>query len=92
MLVRYEDFMLQMPTVLQSIGDFIGVTLSDVQQVIDEGRNLSFGHTIAGNRVRLKGELKLQYDQDWLHGLSPQDRRVTELLSGWLMARYGYKA
>jgi hypothetical protein len=91
LLVRYEDFMLQTLPVLQKIGNFIGVNLIDVQRVIDEGGKLSFGHTIAGNRVRMKGELKLKYDRDWLQNLSLQDRRVTELLSGWLMARYGYK-
>ena len=92
LLVRYEDFMLHTLPVLQKIGDFIGVDLENVQRVIDEGEKLYFDHTIAGNRVRMKGELKLKYDQEWLQKLPPRDRRVTEILSGWLMARYGYKA
>src|SRR6266540_1011647 len=91
MLVRYEDFMVQTVATLQQIGDFIGVDLSDVQQAITQGENLYFGHTIAGNRVRMQGELRLKFDQDWLQKLSPRDRRVTEIISGWMMARYGYK-
>lgn len=91
LLVRYEDFMLQTDTVLERIGDFIGIDLSNVQQTIEEGGELHFGHTIAGNRVRMKRELKLKFDQEWINHLSPQDQRMTELLSGWLMTRYGYK-
>jgi hypothetical protein len=91
MLVRYEDFMLQTLPVLQKIGNFIGVDLLSVQQAIKQEEKLHFGHTIAGNRVRMQGELRLRFDQDWLRHLSPRDRRVTEIMSGWLMARYGYK-
>ena len=90
LLVRYEDFMLQTQPVLQKIGDFIGIT--DVQRVIEESSKLYFDHTIAGNRVRMKGKLELKFDQDWQQNLSPGDRRITELISGWLMTRYGYKS
>ena len=91
MLVRYEDFTLETLPVLQKIGDFIGVDFSNIQQAINQGEKLYFGHTIAGNRVRLQGELRLKFDQEWRYHLSPRDRRVTEIISGWLMARYGYK-
>jgi hypothetical protein len=92
MLIRYEDFMQQTQPVLQKIGDFIGVDLSNVEQAVQRGEKLSFGHTTAGNRVRMKGELKLKFDQEWIHKLPPQDRHRTEILSGWLMSRYGYEA
>ena len=91
LFLRYEDFMLDTPAALQSIGSFIGVDLENVQHTINDGGKLYFDHTIAGNRVRMKGELKLKYDQEWRQKLSTQDQRVTELLTGWLMARYGYK-
>lgn len=91
LLVRYEDFMLQTLPVLQRIGDFISVDLTDVQRVINDGKKLYFDHTIAGNRVRMKGMLELKFDEEWRQKLSPQDRRITEILSGWLMTRYGYK-
>jgi hypothetical protein len=92
MLLRYEDFMLQTLLVLQEIGNFIGVDLSNVQQVIQQGEMISFDHTTGGNRVRRKGELKLKFDQEWIQKLPPQDRRMTEILSDWLMGRYGYKS
>jgi hypothetical protein len=91
LLVRYEDFMTNTLPVLQNIGDFIGVDLTDIESVINEGDELYFDHTIAGNRVRMKGKLELKFDQEWRQHLSPADRRITELFSGWLMARYGYK-
>lgn len=91
MLVRYEDLMLHTQPVLNDIGHFIGMDLENVQHMIDEGQKLYFDHTIAGNRVRMKGELKLKYDQEWRQKLSPWDRRVTELLTTWLMGLYGYK-
>lgn len=91
MLLRYEDFMLDTRPVLKKIGNFIGMDLENVQHTIDEGKKLYFDHTIAGNRVRMKGELKLKYDQEWRQKLPPGDRRVTEILTAWLMRRYGYK-
>ena len=91
LFLRYEDFMLNTLPVLRTVGSFIGIDLENVQHLIDEGQKLYFDHTIAGNRVRMKGELKLKYDQEWREKLSPGDRRVTEFLTGWLMARYGYK-
>ncbi len=91
LLVRYEDFMLNTLPVLQNIGDFVGVDLTNIQRLIDEGGKLYFDHTIAGNRVRMKGKLQLKFDQEWQQQLAPRDRRITELFSGWLMARYGYK-
>jgi hypothetical protein len=91
LLLRYEDFMLNTPSALQTIGSFIGVDLENVQHTINDGGKLYFDHTIAGNRVRMKGELKLKYDQEWRQKLSARDQRMTEILTGWLMARYGYK-
>ncbi len=91
LLIRYEDFMTDTLPVLQNIGDFIGLDLTDIQRMVNEGEKLYFDHTIAGNRVRMKGKLELKFDQEWRHNLSPNDRRVTELLSGWLMNHYGYK-
>ena len=91
LLVRYEDFMLDTLPVLQKIGDFIGIDLSNIQQAINQGEKLKFGHNIAGNRVRMQGELRLKFDQEWRQQLSSQDRRATELISGWLMSRYGYE-
>jgi hypothetical protein len=92
LLVRYEDFMLDTRTVLERIGNFIGADMASLQRVIDEGEKLYFGHTAAGNRVRMQGELKLKFDQEWTQKLPPQDRRMTEILSGWLMTRYGYES
>lgn len=91
MVLRYEDFMLNTQPVLNKIGNFIGMDLANVQQMINEDKKLHFDHTIAGNRVRMKGELKLKYDQEWRQKLSTWDRRVTEILTAWLMGRYGYK-
>lgn len=92
LFLRYEDFMLDTPSALRTIGNFIGVDLENVQHTINDGGKLYFDHTIAGNRVRMKGELKLKYDQEWRQKLSAGDRRVTEILTSWLMARYGYKS
>lgn len=91
LFLRYEDFMLDTPSALKTIGSFVGIDLENVQHTINDGGKLYFDHTIAGNRVRMKGELKLKYDQEWRQKLSIRDQRVTELLTGWLMARYGYK-
>lgn len=91
LLVNYEDFMLNTVPVLQNIGDFIGLDLTNIQRAIDEGQKLYFDHTIAGNRVRMKGKLELKFDQEWKKHLPSTDRRITELLCGWLMSRYGYE-
>lgn len=90
LLIRYEEFMLQTPAVLARLGNFAGVEFTDVERCLNGGAGLYFSHTIAGNRVRMKGELKLKIDQEWIQKLSARDQYTTAILAGWLMARYGY--
>jgi hypothetical protein len=36
------------------------------------------------------GPLELRIDDAWTHGLEPRQRRTVSLLTGPLLARYGY--
>jgi hypothetical protein len=52
---------------------------------------IQLGHTVAGNRVRMKaGPLSLRLDNEWYGKMSARDRRLVTILSWPLLARYGY--
>ncbi|MFM8322666.1 MAG: sulfotransferase family protein [Chloroflexota bacterium] len=90
-LVRYEDFMQHTRPVMEQVGRLMDVDFEPLLQVTEQDGTFNFSHTIAGNRVRMKGQLRLKFDEEWREKLETRDRRITEALSGWLMARYGYR-
>jgi hypothetical protein len=91
MRVRYEDFVTNPRGALERIGGLIDVDFTSVADVISAGDALEIGHTIAGNRLRLAGRVRLRLDREWTQKLSVKDQGVFWALAGWLMRRYGYK-
>lgn len=91
MLVRYEDFMTNPVSTIKRICDLVEIDSKPlIQQVLDKEYSYDVGHTIAGNRLRMAGNMKLRFDEAWKTRLSHRDRRTVEVLTGWLMLRYGY--
>jgi len=89
--VRYEDLVSDPAGVLDRIGRFIGADLEPVRTAVLAGRWVPVGHTVAGNRMRMAGRVRLQADWEWQERLSAADRRICGLAAGWLMQRYGYR-
>lgn len=89
--MRYEDFVVDPARELARIGDLVG---ADMEQVIDgiaSGSEMAIGHTIAGNRMRLAGSVRLNPDVEWIDKMSPRDRWTCWLLAGPMLRRYGYR-
>jgi hypothetical protein len=91
MLVRYEDFMSNPETTLNKIGELTEIDLAEVSSRVLHGESISVGHNIAGNRLRMAGEVQLQPDIEWKHRLPSKSKKIIWIFTGWLMRRYGYK-
>ena len=89
--VRYEDFITQPQVELERIGRLMELDLRPLGTAVAAGQSMDVGHTIAGNRLRMAGSLKLKPDLEWLEKLTATERAKCWALSGWLMKAYGYR-
>lgn len=89
--VRYEDFVRAPSSVLERIGRITGFETLRLSEALANGQEMKVGHTIAGNRVRLQGTIRLRADLEWMEKLSPEDRTLFWQRAGWLAKKYGYE-
>lgn len=89
--VRYEDFVVNPREKLVSIGQLIGLEFTQVAEAVENGTALPVGHTIAGNRLRMAGSVRLKADTEWMQKLPTNDQRLFWIMAGWLMRRYDYQ-
>jgi hypothetical protein len=93
MRLRYEDFVADPQAALGRIGSLIGLDLTDVAKAAASGQPMRAGHNVGGNRTKKSGYITLRPDeQEWKSALSPAEQRLSWVLMGWLMRRYGYRA
>jgi hypothetical protein len=90
LFVRYEDFVENPDSTLTKISQLTAIDYRDVMKLVSEGKSMSVGHTIAGNRARMSGALKLNPDYEWRKRLSSKDARIFWLIGGHMALRYGY--
>ncbi len=88
--IRYEDLMRDPSGALASLAGVVDHGLEPIGERAARGEAFSTGHTIAGNRVRMEGEVRLRPREGWRNGLEDRDRRLFRLLAGPVMRRYGY--
>jgi hypothetical protein len=92
MRLRYEDFVADPKTALERIGSLIELDLTEVADAASSGKPMHAGHNIGGNRTKKSGFITLRPDaEEWKSALSPAEQRLSWMLMGWLMSRYGYK-
>ena len=92
MRLRYEDFVADPKGALERIGSLIELDLRDVADAASSGKPMQAGHNIGGNRTKKSGVITLRPDaEEWRSALSPAERRLSWVLMGWLMRRYGYE-
>jgi hypothetical protein len=93
MRLRYEDFVADPEAALGRIGSLVGLDLTDVAKAAASGQPMRAGHNVGGNRTKKSGYITLRPDeQEWKSALSPAEQRLSWVLTGWLMRRYGYGA
>ncbi len=88
--VRYEDFASNPEAEMERIGQLMGLNLNGLAEKVTSGGVMSVGHTMAGNRLRMSGSLRLRPDVEWVTKLPLRDRLTCWAVSGWLLRRYGY--
>jgi hypothetical protein len=89
--IRYEDFVSDPRITLGRIGECCGLNLNSVADDVLAGRSIPVGHTIAGNRLRMAGSVRLKPDWEWLEKLSAADRSLCWRIAGSLLKHYGYE-
>lgn len=88
--VRYEDFVSNPGHELDRIGRLVGIATAELAQRVSNGENLDIGHTVAGNRVRMGGPVRLKADVEWRAKLPEAERATFWRMAGWLAKQYGY--
>lgn len=92
MRLRHEDFVANPDGVLERIGSLIELDFTDVADAASSGKPMQPGHNVGGNRTKKSEIITLRPDaQEWKTALSPTEQRLSWVLMGWLMRRYGYK-
>jgi hypothetical protein len=92
MRLRYEDFVADPKGALERIGSLIELDLTDVADAASSGQPMQAGHNVGGNKTKKSGIITLRPDaQEWRTALSTAEKRLSWLLIGWLLRRYGYK-
>lgn len=89
--IRYEDFVSDPWGALEAVGALSGLDFGDVYQRLLSGGDFAVGHAVAGNRVRMEGNIRLRPDTAWKDKLPKRQRRVFWLIAGRMARRYGYR-
>lgn len=89
--LRYEDFASRPEVELGRIGELVGIDLGPLAAAVTSGKPMGLGHTIAGNRIRMSGSVRLKPDIEWTEKLTLREQAACWAASGWLMAPYGYR-
>jgi len=87
-LLRYEDYVADPVAELAPLRAFLGGEPDAFEAVL--AAELSVGHTIAGNRLRMAGRVRLRPDVEWRERMSDRDRRRFWRIAGGVMRRFGY--
>lgn len=88
--IRYEDFLSNPSDSLQEVSTFIGLDYSQIADDLAAGKEMPVSCTIAGNRVRMSGAIRLRLDEEWKENLSAKELALFWPIAGSLMRRYQY--
>lgn len=89
--IRYEDLVLDPDRTLRRIENYLGIDLSDARQRLSLNEGVPMRHVVAGNRVRLAGEVRIRRE---LARPKELPRSVSVLfwsVAGWLALALGYR-
>jgi len=89
--IRYEDFVSDPEAALKSIGATTGMDFTQLAGEIRDGRELREYHAIAGNRMRMARNMRIEPDLEWHQCLPIFDKVVFWALAGILARKYGYR-
>ena len=84
--IRFGDLTSDPASVLNQIGQFVGVEAGILVEWVEQGKGFEVGHNVGGNRVRLEKQIHLRTDENtagdgtlnWYHQL------CFEAIGGWV--------
>ncbi len=89
--LRLEDVTRDPDRAFERIGQFLGLDVSQLRSQVRAGATFPVGHVIAGNRLRLTGQVRMQPElSDTRDQLPPGDRRLFSIVAGWTARLFGY--
>jgi hypothetical protein len=89
--LRLEDLTRDPDRALERVGAFLGVDVSQIRSQVRAGAPFPVGHVIAGNRLRLAGDVRMRPElSDWSRELPRSDQRLFSLVAGWTARLFGY--
>ncbi|MCI4365243.1 MAG: sulfotransferase [Thermoplasmata archaeon] len=89
--LRLEDFSRDPERAFQRLGRFLGIDLSELGSRVRAEEAFPVGHVIAGNRMRLRGEVRMRPEaSDWANQLPARDRRAFFWVAGLTARLFGY--
>ncbi len=88
---RFEDLVTTPGPVLRRTAAFVGVDLSGVIPRVAAGEAIQMRHIASGNRMRLRGEVRLQREFADLPSLRPLTVAAFWVLAGGLALALGYR-
>ncbi len=89
--LRYEEFVASPVEVLRRLERELGESMEALVQKFRNDSSISFCHQMAGNRVRMTGNVLLKMDRSWAHQLSLRQRILIILLTSPLFFFLGYR-
>jgi hypothetical protein len=92
-VLRYEDMVSDPRASMEDVLALTGRSAGDgaLDFIGADGVRTGVSHAPTGGRVRFRtGPMPLRLDEKWRHEMPPSRQRITALLCGPLMRRYGY--
>lgn len=89
--IKYEDFVENSIETLNKIEKFIAVDLTDVKEVITDGKFIEIPHIIGGNRLKSSSKIKLTKDITWKNNINRWKQIIYYFLTLPLMLLNKYK-
>jgi len=89
--LRYEDIIDDTNHVLVQLESYLGVDFSETLAAIKSEAGLEQEHNVAGNRLRMKSNIKLIHDDSWITDAPFLQRTLTTIMSLPLLLMLGYE-
>ncbi|MCK5384426.1 MAG: sulfotransferase [Alphaproteobacteria bacterium] len=91
-LLRYEHFTESPKTALKSLSQVLELDMQPLLNKINNEEAFQIKHFIAGNRLRMNKEIYLQKHIEWRREMPISDQRKVNILTGFLLKHYGFRA
>jgi len=90
LLVRYDDLTNSPTETIEAIGSMLKTDTSSLLKLVESDESFQQEHNIAGNRLRMKRDIKLRHEQSWKSELPTFQFFVITLLTLPLLLKYKF--